>query len=67
VNDIKVRLILELDKKMDRLSQEVENIREKIEKVNTEIKQLEQQTRERIDYIAKLLTEPIFDEDQLKI
>jgi chromosome segregation ATPase len=67
MNDIKVRLILELDKKMDKFSQEVENIREKIEKVNTEMKQLEQQTRERIDYIAKLLTEPIIDESQLRI
>ncbi len=60
VNDIKVRLILELDKKMDKLSQEVESIREGIE-------QLEQQTKERMERIAKLLTEPIFDEDQLKI
>jgi len=60
VNDIKVRLILELDKKMDKLSQEVESMREGIE-------QLEQQTKERIERIAKLLTEPIFDEDQLKI
>jgi uncharacterized protein YukE len=60
VNDIKVRLILELDKKIDKLSQEVESIREGIE-------QLEQQIKKRIDHIAKLLTEPIFDEDQLKI
>jgi hypothetical protein len=60
VNDIKVRLILELDKKADKLSQEVES-------VNAEIKQLEQQTKERMERIAKLLTEPIFDEDQLKI
>jgi predicted ATP-grasp superfamily ATP-dependent carboligase len=60
VNDIKVRLVLELDKKMDKLSQEVESIREGIE-------QLEQQTKERMERIAKLLTEPIFDEDQLKI
>ena len=67
VNDIKVRLILELDKEMDKLSQEVENIRGKIEKVNAEIKQLEQQTKERIDYVAKLLTEPILDESQLRI
>jgi DNA repair exonuclease SbcCD ATPase subunit len=67
VNDIKVRLILDIDKKMDKFSQEVESIREKIEKVNTEMKQLEQQTRERIDYIAKLLTEPILDESQLRI
>jgi methyl-accepting chemotaxis protein len=60
MNDIKVRLILDLDKKMDRLSQEVESIREGIE-------QLEQQTKERMERIAKLLTEAIFDEDQLKI
>jgi len=60
VNDIKVRLILELDKKMDKLSQEVESIREGIE-------QLERQTKERIDRIAKLLTEPILDESELKI
>ncbi len=39
---------------------EVENIREGIE-------QLEQQTKERMERIAKLLTEPIFDENQLKI
>ena len=31
MNDIKVHLVLELDKKMDKLSQEVENIREGIE------------------------------------
>ena len=100
MNDIKARLILDLDKKMDKLSQEVENIREnlhylkqdsgrkmaellqemnnikakdireireKMEKMNVGIEQLEQQTRERIERIAKLLTEPIFDEDQLKI
>jgi hypothetical protein len=60
VNDIKVRLILELDKKMGKLSQEVESIREGIE-------QLERQTKERIDRIAKLLTEPIPDESELKI
>jgi septal ring factor EnvC (AmiA/AmiB activator) len=41
--------------------------REKIEKLNAEMKQLEQQTRERIDHIAKLLTEPILDESELKI
>jgi hypothetical protein len=67
VNDIKVRLILQLDKKMDKLSQEVENMREKIEKLDAEMEQLEQQTRERIDHIAKLLTEPILDESQLRI
>jgi len=60
VNDIKVRLILDLDRKMEKLSQEVESIREGIE-------QLEQQTKERVERIAKLLTEPISDEDQLKI
>jgi uncharacterized protein YwqG len=47
VNDIKVRLILDLDKKMDKLSQEVESIRGGIE-------QLEQQTKERMERIAKL-------------
>ena len=59
-SSIKVRLILELDKKMGKLSQEVESIREGIE-------QLERQTKERIDRIAKLLTEPIPDESELKI
>jgi parvulin-like peptidyl-prolyl isomerase len=67
VNDIKGRLILDLDKKVGKLSQEVDSIREKIEKVNTEMKQLERQTRERIDHIAKLLTEPILDESELNI
>ncbi len=91
---------LDFDKKMDKLSQELQNIREnlhylkqdsdkkmaellqeingikandireireKIEKLNAEMKQLEQQTKERIDHIAKLLTEPILDESELKI
>ncbi len=105
VNDIKGRLILDLDKKVSKLSQEVESIqvkdikenlihiqhnfdnklaellqemnnikvrdireiREKMEKMNVGIEQLEQQTKERIDHIAKLLTEPILDESELKI
>jgi predicted nucleic acid-binding Zn-ribbon protein len=46
---------------------DIREIREKIEKLNEEMKQLEQQTRERIDHIAKLLTEPILDESELKI
>jgi len=78
VKDVKESLLLvkqEFDKKMVELLQEINNIkardirevREKIEKLNAEIKQLEQQTRERIDHIAKLLTEPILDESELKI
>jgi len=63
------------DEKMAELLQEINGIkandireiREKIEKLNAEIKQLEQQTKERIDHIAKLLTEPILDESELKI
>ncbi len=46
---------------------DIREIREKIEKLNAEMKQLEKQTKERIDHIAKLLTEPIFDESELKI
>jgi uncharacterized coiled-coil DUF342 family protein len=46
---------------------DIREMREKIEKLNAEVKQLEQQTRERIDHIAKLLTEPIHDESELKI
>ncbi len=78
VKDVKESLHLvkqEFDKKMVELLQEINNIkardirevREKIEKLNTEMKQLEQQTKERIDHIAKLLTEPILDESELKI
>jgi uncharacterized coiled-coil DUF342 family protein len=100
VNDVKARLILDFDKKVDKLSQEVNGIkenllhlkqdsdrkmaellqemngikakdlreiREKIEKLNAEVIQLEQQAKERIDHIAKLLTEPILDESELKI
>ena len=48
-------------------SNDIREIREKLEKLNAETKRLEQQTRERIDHIAKLLTEPIFDESELKI
>jgi methyl-accepting chemotaxis protein len=46
---------------------DIREIREKIEKLNAEMKQLAQQTRERIDHIAKLLTEPILDESELGI
>jgi len=46
---------------------DIREIREKIEKLNAEIKQLERQTKERIDHIARLLTEPILDESELKI
>jgi len=65
----------DFNKRMAELLQEINGIkandirevREKIEKLNAEMKQLEQQTKERIDHIAKLLTEPILDESQLKI
>jgi CRISPR/Cas system-associated protein Csx1 len=46
---------------------DIREIREKIEKLNAEMKQLGQQTKERIDHITKLLTEPILDESELKI
>jgi uncharacterized coiled-coil DUF342 family protein len=78
VKDVKESLFLvkqEFDKKMVELLQEINNIkandireiREKIEKLNAEMKQLEQQAKERIDHIAKLLAEPILDESELKI
>jgi hypothetical protein len=65
----------DFNKRMVELLQEINNIqakdirglREKIEKLNAEMKQLEQQTKQRIDHIAKLLTEPILDESELKI
>lgn len=70
-----LRVKQDFDKEMAELLQEINGIkandireiREKIEKLNAEMKQLEQQTRERIDHIAKLLTEPISDESELKI
>jgi len=46
---------------------DIREIREKIEKLSAEMKQLERQTKERIDHIARLLTEPILDESELKI
>jgi peptidoglycan hydrolase CwlO-like protein len=46
---------------------DIREMKEKIEKLSSEMKQLEQQTKERIDHIAKLLTEPILDESELKI
>jgi prefoldin subunit 5 len=58
---------LDFDKRVSVLSQEVKGVKEKIEKLNAEMKQLEQQTKERIDHITKLLTEPISDESELKI
>jgi septal ring factor EnvC (AmiA/AmiB activator) len=69
-----VELKSEFDKKMAELLQELNSIKandigeigKKFEKMNSEIKQLEQQTWDRIDHIAKLLTEPIYDESQLK-
>ncbi len=65
----------DFDKRMIELLQEINGIkandmreiREKIEKLDAEMKQLEQQTKERMDHIAKLLTEPILDESELKI
>jgi len=78
VKDVKeslLRVEQDFDEKMAELLQEINNIkandireiREKIEKLNAEMKQLGQQTKERIDHIAKLLTEPILDESELKI
>ena len=46
---------------------DIRGIREKIEKLSAEMEKLEQQTRERINHIAKLLTEPILDESELKL
>jgi len=65
----------DFDKRIVELMQEINGIkandireiREKIEKLNVEMKQLERQTKERIDHIARLLTEPILDESELKI
>jgi hypothetical protein len=75
VKESLLRVKQDFDKEMSELLQEINGIkandireiREKIEKLNAEVKQLEQQTRERIDHIAKLLTEPILDESELKI
>jgi len=74
VKESLLRVKQDFDKEMTELLQEINGIkandireiREKIEKLNAEMKQLEQQTRERIDHIAKLLTEPILDESELK-
>ncbi len=46
---------------------DIREIREKLEKLNAEMKQLEKQTKERIDHIVKLLTGAISDESELKI
>ena len=75
VKESLLRVKQDFDKEMAELLQEINGIkandireiREKIEKLNAEVKQLEQQTKERIDHIAKLLTEPISDESELKI
>jgi peptidoglycan hydrolase CwlO-like protein len=74
VKESLLRVKQDFDKEMAELLQEINGIkandireiREKIEKLNAEMKQLEQQTKERIDHIAKLLTEPILDESDLK-
>jgi prefoldin subunit 5 len=60
-------LKLDFDKKIRMLSQEIKGLKERIEKLNAEMEQLEQQAKDRIDRIAKLLTEPILDESELKI
>ncbi len=70
-----LRVKQDFDKEMAELLQEINGIkandireiREKIEKLSAEVEQLERQTKERIDHIAKLLTEPILDESELKI
>jgi len=75
VKESLLRVKQDFDEKMAELLQEINNIkandireiREKIERLNAEMKQLGQQTKERIDHIAKLLTEPIHDESELKI
>jgi len=74
VKESLLRVKQDFDKEMSELLQEINGIkandireiREKIEKLSAEVKQLEQQTRERINHIAKLLTEPILDESELK-
>jgi predicted nucleic acid-binding Zn-ribbon protein len=75
VKESLLRVKQDFDKEMAELLQEINGIkanyireiREKIEKLNAEMEKLEQQTKERIDRIAKLLTEPILDESELKI
>jgi len=75
VKESLLRVKQDFDKEMAELLQkingikanDIREIREKIEKLHAEMKQLEQQTRERINHIAKLLTEPILDESELKI
>jgi len=70
-----LRVKQDFDKEMAELLQkingikanDIREIREKIEKLSAEMEKLEQQTRERIDHIAKLLTEDISDEGELKI
>jgi peptidoglycan hydrolase CwlO-like protein len=65
--DFDKRIVELLQEINDIKANDIREIREKIEKLNAEMKQLGQQTKERIDHIAKLLTEPIHDESELKI
>ena len=68
VIDIFDERIVELMQEINGIkANDIREMKEKIEKLNAEMKQLEQQTKERIDRIAKLLTEPILDESELKI
>ena len=68
VIDIFDERIVELMQEINGIkANDIREMKEKIEKLNAEMKQLEQQTRGRIDHIAKLLTEPISDESELKI
>ncbi len=68
VIDIFDERIVELMQEINGIkANDIREIRERLEKLNAEMKQLEKQTKERIDHIAKLLTEPILDESELKI
>jgi len=68
VIDIFDERIVELMQEINGIkANDIREMKEKIEKLNAEMKQLAQQTKERIDHIAKLLTEPILDESELKI
>lgn len=68
VIDIFDERIVELMQEINGIkANDIREIREKIEKLSAEMEKLEQQTRERIDHIAKLLTEDISDEGELKI
>ena len=68
VIDIFDERIVELMQEINGIkANDIREMEEKIEKLSSEMKQLAQQTKERIDHIAKLLTEPILDESELKI